>query len=64
MAKRRKRKNIYVKTIPKIGKRKRRSRQIGGLFNFDPNNPTKCSKLPKISRKFKSIVRGIKNKFF
>ena len=58
----RRRKCVYVRPLYTV-RRRRRKRQIGGFFSFDPRNPTKGSLIPSITNKFKKFRGFLRSAF-
>ena len=52
-----KRRNKYVYVVPSHYRSRKRKRQIGGFFSFDPSKPFKGSKLGYLTKKFKNFAR-------
>ena len=48
--------NKYVYVVPSPYRRKRK-RQVGGFFSFDPSKPFKGSRVGYLTKKFKNFAK-------
>ena len=53
-----KRRNKYIYVVPSHYRSRKRKRQIGGFFSFDPSKPFKGSKLGYLTKKIQKFCES------